>query len=121
MITRVRGEVIGAAVEDRIELNPLGRLVATEWAARPQWEPGLVLDLFVVMADHLHAILALPGSGNSLADVVGRFKAATSRGAARLLGQPGTIWQRSFFDRIVRDQRELDAIRKYIVENPMGR
>lgn len=33
---------------------------------------------------------------------------------------PGKLWQRSYFDRIVRDEVELDAIRNYILSNPLG-
>ena len=119
VVTRHRGEILGTVVESRSELSALGHLVAAEWADRPRREPGLMLDQFVVMPDHLHAILALPGVGDSLMRVVGRFKAATSRRATKLAWRPGTLWQRSFFDRVIRDRRELDALRKYILENPV--
>jgi REP element-mobilizing transposase RayT len=118
VVTRHRRETLGGIREGTICLTALGRLVTAEWRDRPRWEPGLTLDLFVVMPNHLHAILALPGSGNSLLRVVGRFNAATSARARRSLAIPSSIWQRSFFDRVIRNRAELDALRKYIVDNP---
>jgi len=68
------------------------------------------------MPDHLHAILLLPPSERPvrLGLVVGTFKAAVSR------AWPGLgLWQRGYHDRVIRDERELIALREYVAANPL--
>jgi hypothetical protein len=50
---------------------------------------------------------------------VGAFKSAASREINRQRGAPaGGIWQRGYHERVVRDERELEALREYILDNP---
>ena len=55
----------------------------------------------------------------SLGAVVGNFKSVTSRRVNRMRHTPGvTIWQRNYYERVIRNDRELNAIRQYIMDNP---
>lgn len=55
----------------------------------------------------------------SLGAIVGSFKSAVTRRINRLRNTPGTsVWQRSFYDRIIRTDRELNAVRRYVADNP---
>ena len=67
------------------------------------------------MPNHIHGILVLVGAGyiRPLPGVIGLFKAAVSRQAGR------PVWQRSFHDRVIRDDDELEALRRYIEDNPL--
>ncbi len=48
------------------------------------------------------------------------FQSVTSRKINRIRKTPGVrLWQRNFWERIIRDENELNRIRKYIIENPM--
>jgi REP element-mobilizing transposase RayT len=104
------------------------------------------LDEWVVMPNHLHGILiihavetasvihhrgsalstALSGDGartqllpGSIGAIVGNFKALVARRLNQMRRTPsGKVWQRGYFDRIVRNARELNAIRQYIRDNP---
>src|SRR5215831_10466197 len=67
----------------------------------------------VVMPDHVHALLVAQ-RGLRLWDVVGAVKARVSR----LSGLRG-LWQRSFHDHVVRDERDLERARDYIATNPL--
>jgi putative transposase len=59
---------------------------------------------------------APPGS---LGAIVGNFKSVTARRINRLRGTPGApVWQRNYYEHIVRDERALTAIRQYIADNP---
>ena len=59
-----------------------------------------------------------PKSG-SLGAIVGQFKSRCTKRINRLRGTSGTsIWQRNYYEHIIRDERELDAARRYIEENP---
>ena len=80
----------------------------------------LTLDYHVVMTDHVHAILFLPSSTVTLSQVVGAFKSLTTIQLHRLGLDAGKVWQRSFFDRVVRDEKELMALRQYIQQNPLA-
>ena len=73
------------------------------------------LDAFVVMPNHLHAIVVQEAMNDrtSLSTVIGLFKSRASRRA----GCP--IWQRSYHDRVIRDEEELAAFRDYIETNPL--
>ena len=56
----------------------------------------------------------------SLGAFMAGFKSAATRGINRQRGTPGEpVWQRNYFDRILRDEREWQACRRYIDENPM--
>ena len=55
----------------------------------------------------------------SLGAVLGRFKSTTTRRVNRIRGFKGvSLWQRNYWERIIRNERELEAIRKYIWNNP---
>ena len=86
----------------------------------PQWShSGVGLDEWVVMPNHLHAIFELTGNSVGLGNVIGSYKALVTRRIYGLLpaGKP-IIWQRGYYERIIRNERELTAIRKYILQNP---
>jgi REP element-mobilizing transposase RayT len=69
----------------------------------------------VVMPDHVHWLLA---DGTRLSDTVGRYKSHVAA-CARRLGIPERVWQRSFWDHVVRSSEKLDVIARYVVENPI--
>jgi len=119
VVTRGRACILASVENGEVKLSEIGRIVTAQWLERPRWHLGVTLRDFIVMPNHLHAILTLPGNGISLLEVIGGFKAAATRRVTRSGHAQGSLWQRSFFDRIIRDQPELDALRKYIVDNPM--
>ncbi len=59
-----------------------------------------------------------PPSG-SLGAIVGNFKSVTARRINRIRKTPGVpVWQRNYYERVIRNERELSAIRQYIRDNP---
>jgi putative transposase len=106
--------IFGEAVQDAIRLSQTGQLVATCWLDLSIHFSGLALDAFVVMPNHVHGIIWLSRAGHAppLPVVIGSFKAAASRVAQR------PLWQRSFHDRVIRDEAELHALRQYVADNP---
>jgi len=79
----------------------------------------LTLDYHVVMADHVHAILMLRGHV-SLWAAVGAFKSRSTNQIHHHDLARGKIWQRGYFDHVVRDEEDLLRIRRYIQENPLA-
>jgi REP element-mobilizing transposase RayT len=78
----------------------------------------LDLDAFVIMPNHVHAILT-PRPGHDLFRLLKGIKGASARACNLLLGRTGeTFWMEDAYNRIVRDAEELAAFRDYIAENP---
>lgn len=61
----------------------------------------------------------IPHNLPSLGAIVGSFKSVFARRINRLYRTPGApVWQRNYYERVIRDERELAAIREYILDNP---
>ncbi len=120
--------IFGAIVGERCELNDLGRLVEKYWRAMPSKYPELELDEFVLMPNHFHAIVRVhyrpTNKEQHLGFLIGRFKGGTGfiYGKLRRSGEVEDIgehlWQQDYWDKIVTNESQLAAYRKYIRENP---
>jgi putative transposase len=128
--------IFGKVEEGETRLNSLGRMVEDEWIRSLEMRRHIDLDAFVVMPNHFHAIVALfdqgarsaPLRGKSfrdgmqatgLASLVAGFKAAVTRRASHALPQLRMpVWQRNYYEHIVRDERDLQRIRDYVAANP---
>ncbi len=97
------------------KLNDLGELVKSELLAVPKFYNGVRIDQYVVMPNHIHAIIVLEPVPNlpKLDNVVCAFKAGVTRKAKK----PFTIWQRSFHDHAIRSQAEYEKIWIYVKYN----
>ena len=115
-----------------IRLGEFGKIVAEEWTRCSEIRHEVELDEWVVMPNHLHGIVVITAPGEahgraplhprtgSLSSLVAGFKAATTKRINVLRGTPGRpVWQRNYYDHIIRNEASLDAIRRYIVENPL--
>jgi len=118
--------LLGEIVDGEMYLSTAGEAVQDAWDRLPARFPGIALDWFVVMPNHVHGILFLgadPGIGDarpvSLGAVVGAFKSLAAIAANRVLAREGTpLWYRNYYERIIRNDRELHRIRAYIEANP---
>jgi REP-associated tyrosine transposase len=115
IVARGRACLFGAVADDAVELSPIGVIVQLAAEGIGCFHPGVDLDAFVVMPNHVHAIVHLDRRRRPppIPAVIGAFKARASRRANRAL------WQRAHHDRIVRSERELTALREYIETNPL--
>jgi len=76
-----------------------------------------LMESFVVMPNHVHAMFRL-APGSKLEDVMQSWKSFTSKCINQALGQEGTLWQRDYWDRMVRDADHRANILNYIRKNP---
>jgi REP element-mobilizing transposase RayT len=76
-----------------------------------------ILDDYVVMPNHVH-ILVKPLVGHGLADILHSWKSFTANRINRQMGRAGQFWQHESYDHIVRNESAMQAIRRYIRENP---
>jgi len=85
------------------------------------------------MPNHLHAIIVLgereevstgrmqikDAKSGSIPSIIGNYKSLVTRRINNVRRTPGgMVWQRGYYDRIIRNEREYDAIRAYIIANP---
>jgi len=127
--TYQRACVLGAIVDDAVGLFRAGEIVDACWRDIPRHFPGVQLDEYVVMPNHLHGIIAIDSASNrqisdtsrpSISNIVGRFKGASSREIHRTADcGTGRTWQRTFYDHVIRTERALGDIRQYIEGNPL--
>jgi putative transposase len=111
-----------------LEIAELRKILLETWQALPGRFPGVTLDEFVIMPDHIHFIIWLDSAfenAPTLGVVVGAYKSLTTVAwlhhiQSANLEQPGRFWHRNFYERIVRIP-ELEATRQYIRNNPMKR
>lgn len=132
LCTYNRARLFGDVVKGGIRLSQMGKVVRDLWTQTPRVRPGVVLDAFVIMPNHLHGIVGLPRSASSrtytdglrraersLGALIGGYKAACTATVNRMLGVPDfRLWQRNYHERIIRDDRALDRMRRYVAENP---
>ncbi len=135
-----KSRLFGRIGDGKMAVNDLGLIVANCWLQISQARPNIELDAFVLMPSHLHGILLISdqdsvdyvaktkrsanASGGNLADaslgvIIGQFKRAVTI-RSKLLAQPPEqpIWQRNYYEHIIRNETSLNDIREYIVENP---
>ena len=139
-----RMNLFGTIVGGRMVLNEWGQIAHNCWHEIPKIFLNVTLDTFVVMPNHVHGIIQIrrglihqtqtndEGMINhapteswrlmqkhdiSLGKIIRHFKAKTTK---LIHNQNYTfVWQRNYYDRIIRDERELNHIRQYIINNPI--
>lgn len=137
--THNRAYLFGEVVNGAMVASDFGRIAAEEWERTAQLRPYVRLDAFVVMPNHVHGIVWILGVETprvgaqrrcaptatpnvlprSLGAIVRGFKSAVAKRINQIRDTPGApVWQRNYYEHIVRNERELNAIRKYIQNNP---
>ena len=131
-----RRPLFGHIANGEMQPSTLGRIVADAWLATPIHFPNVELDEFMVMQNHIHGIIILtvgaqhaapsrpPSSPfavrpGSLGAIVRSFKSAVTKQTNELRLTSGTLWQRNYYDHLIRDDGGLERIREYISTNPL--
>lgn len=89
------------------------------------YRDGQVYDLatFCIMPNHVHLVCTpLPGEDGTyhpLHRILQSLKRHTARQANQILGRQGAFWQAESYDHVVRDERELERIVEYVINNPV--
>ena len=119
--TANRKHLFGRIHHGVMHLNEYGKIAHKTWAHLSDSFPSIRLDAFVIMPNHIHGIIILKKHAQkkpSIPQIISWFKSRTSRQINYLQNSTGTIWHRSYHDRIIRDKRAFRNIRKYILNNP---
>jgi len=132
--TQDRACLFGEVADGEMRLNEMGQVVCECWSAIPEHFSNGVLDAFVVMPNHVHGIVVIvDGRGTacrapteqfgrpitgSVPTIIRSFKSAVTRRINALRGTPGApVWQRNYFEHIIRNDESLNRIRQYITDN----
>jgi putative transposase len=120
--------LFGTISQNRMLLNDAGMMVSEEWLALPARFPAIVLDEFVVMPNHFHCLIYIsPDSieNPTLGKIIGAFKSiVTDRYITGVKTQDWTpfdrrLWQRNYYEHIVRNESALQIIQQYVRDNPL--
>lgn len=130
--------LFGKIDDGSMQINTYGEIAQFEWFKTPSIRPSVQLfdDEFIIMPNHIHGIIWILDVGvtgsvaqskitrgpepGSLGAIIGQYKSITTKRINKIRNSSGkSIWQRNYYDHIVRNERELDAIRKYIQTNPL--
>ncbi|WP_169239716.1 transposase [Candidatus Roseilinea sp. NK_OTU-006] len=132
IVTQARACLFGDVVAGEMRLNDFGQVVHGVWNNLPNHYAGVELDAFVVMPNHVHGIVVIVGAGfkpapttttaptqHGLPEIIRGFKTFSARRINELRGTPGVpVWQRNYYEHIIRDDESLNRIREYIANNP---
>jgi REP element-mobilizing transposase RayT len=138
--------LFGEVVDGGMRLNQVGLLVESSWHTLPRHFGGIILDECVVMPNHFHGIIQIvnpvgaqfiapgfiipefpglpsPSGAMNRAPTVGvivrGFKARCTHAINQHRNTPGKpVWQRNYYERVIRNEAELAETREYIANNP---
>jgi len=134
--TRDREGLFGEIADELMRLSLSGDIVRACWDDLPRHYSHVALDVFVIMPNHIHGIIVLAdpmvvGAGfkpapttvnkrHRLTEIIRAFKTFSSRRINELHNTPGRpVWQRNYYEHVIRNENDLDEVRKYIVNNPL--
>ena len=109
--------------EITVKLSGCGEIVERELLKLPDRYTGVFVDAYIIMPDHIHAIVRISSKQEesnkkvTLHEIVGGFKSLASRACYKKYGIE-KIFQRSYMEHIIRDSAEYDEIAEYIRKNP---
>ena len=130
--TKEKYYYFGSIENDKMKLNKIGAIAKEYWKKIPEHFQYIELDEYIIMPNHIHGIVIINDVGNAymhslqsdrtkmtLSKCIQQFKAAFTRYVNKNFSLKDFKWQQSFYDRIIRNEKELFYIRKYIKENPL--
>jgi putative transposase len=140
IVTYQRDCLFGKITNEEMQLNIYGQIVYECWRAIPEHFPNVELGTYVVMPNHVHGIIVINENGmatnssafvgarhasplprivkpRSIGAIVGSFKSAVTKRTGRELNATG-IWQRNYYEHVIRNHEDWDRIHKYIETNP---
>ena len=145
--THERKLLFGDIFESQMILRGIGKIAKTEWLRTAEIRKNIFIDEFIIMPNHLHGNIfindpddvgaqAVGAHGNvplhsaqterfgkstynSIPTIVKLFKSTVTKQINGLRNTPGQpVWQLNYFERVIRDEDQLNRIREYIRYNP---
>jgi REP element-mobilizing transposase RayT len=133
LCTQNRECLFGEVVDGEMKVNELGQIVEGCWAWLTRQYAHVILDTWTVMPNHLHGIIMITpdGRGGSrtaptivdkrkpLGRLIGAFKTVSTKRINALRNTPAVaVWQRNYYEHVIRSEDELVRTSEYILNNP---
>lgn len=134
-----RVHLFGKIADGEMQMNDFGRIAAQEWDRTMELRPNIVCGPSIVMPNHFHGILIIHGRASgtgrndqtpaieqfgkpvagSLPTMVRAFKSAVTKRINEIRQTPGAaVWQRNYYERVIRNEAAYNRIANYIATNP---
>ncbi len=128
--------LFGDIASGEIQLNSFGKIIQICWEEINMHFPHIITDEYIIMPNHIHGILVIQdetvGANNYSPLLHGGKPRGTSKtigsairgfkiGVTKLVKSNMTlenIWQRNYYEHVIRDDEELNVVREYILNNP---
>lgn len=126
--------IFGKIQNCEVILNPLGKLIEKQLLKTEDIRTNVKIDSYVIMPNHLHVIISISDKKdkniieierfsrpvkNSIPTIVRLFKSSVTRAAGELNGfNLISIWQKGYYEHVIKNNTELKYIREYIKRNP---
>jgi len=136
--------LLGEIVDGKMHVNKYGRIVQNEWIKTAEMRRNVILGEFVIMPNHFHGILRIVGNckhvddrrkgdrqegdrqvsptgpkSKSLGAIMAGFKSAVTKRINTVRDAPGApVWQRNYYEHIIRDDTDYTQIAEYILTTP---
>jgi putative transposase len=134
--TKNKQHYFGKIENEQMILNKIGEIVLNELKNTEIIRKNIKLDEFIIMPNHIHGIIIINSVEthcnaslqfsnkfgpqiNNLASIIRGFKGTTTKQINNMQNEKFFQWQARFYDRIIRNEKELFNIRQYIVNNPI--
>jgi REP element-mobilizing transposase RayT len=116
-------------------LSPFGNIIKEVWQSIPFHFPQSTNDHFMIMPNHIHGIIELVGArhavphderfgkpvSGSIPTIIRSFKSESTRKINLYRKSPGgKVWQRNFYEHVIRNEKEFQAFYDYIYTNPLN-
>lgn len=144
--THQRECLFGEIVDGEMQLNPLGHVVRSHWLKLQTYHSHLQLDAWVVMPNHVHAILIVthgevgaglaenisvepinliskptPTGHHGIPEIIRGFKTFSARRINEIRKiRRVPVWQRNYYEHIIRNEESLQHIRQYVQDNAIA-
>ncbi len=103
------------APTDTVNLNEFGKIVDAEWKNLTIKYPNVNIGEYIIMPNHFHGIIEITERTVTIGNIIGYFKYKTTK----MINLPEKLWQRNYWEHIIRDETEYIKIVEYIRNNPI--
>jgi len=114
-----RGNIFGNVKGTKVELNQFGQILYKELInLNTRYNNSNILK-YIVMPDHIHFVIELKSNNiKTIGDIIKTYKSITNKKINKIISME--VWQRNYYEHIVRNEKELYNIYQYIENNPIN-
>ena len=118
--------IFGKIVDSNLVLSDKGKVVELVWKELSNKYPQVVCHEYTIMPNHFHGIIQIdnycqggqtpPLQQTKLGNIIAFFKYRT----AKIINSDSRLWQRNYYEHIIRNQQSYEEITAYVIENPIN-